>query len=326
MNELEIKLEYDKRLPNLERAKENSVRAIEYFLSEGNISFFSVTGRVKDFKSFAEKIERKEYSNPFDDNEDFCGIRVIVYYQDDIPKVQEIINREFDVINNSNKSEELAINELGYRSSHFVVLIKKEWMSAPNYRGLNDIKIEIQVRTILMHSWAEIEHKLAYKKKSQIPNEIYRELLLLSGNFETADGNFQRIKNAIDSYRDNIKLSVANNETLTTSIKLNYDSLLALLDHYLSDYPKSRANTINLLERLLRQSLTFDDVKIFLDKITQHASRLNDAVFPKKNLRLTQPTILSYAIDIYSRYDPDIMYTEARRQIVNQFRGELLKL
>ena len=58
-----------------------------------------------------------------------------------------------------------------------------EWLVSPNYRGLGDIKIEIQVRTILMHAWAEIEHKLAYKNKAQIPESVTRNLALISAAF-----------------------------------------------------------------------------------------------------------------------------------------------
>ena len=319
----ELRVEYEKRLPRFKRCVENLVQAIEIFLQENNVLYLSVTGRVKDFESFAEKINRKKYLKPFEENEDFCGIRIIVYYQRDIQIIQEIVNREFTILESTIKAEQLAVNEFGYRSNHSIVKIKNEWLSAPNYRELQEIKIEVQIRTILMHTWAEVEHKLAYKNKDQVPKELQRQLSILSAKFEESDDQFQKLKDDIEKYRDDIKLSVVSHGGLPEKSELNYDSLIALLDYYLEGYPRNRASALSLLNRLNLEQLSIKDVEDLLKKIQPHASSLNDAVFLNKKLHLTQATILSYADDIFNSYDPNSMYTESRKRIVEEFKDKI---
>ena len=67
--------DYNDKLPNYDRARENIKEALEEYLKEENISFVTIESRIKDFESFYEKISRKKYKNPFEENEDFCGIR-----------------------------------------------------------------------------------------------------------------------------------------------------------------------------------------------------------------------------------------------------------
>ena len=323
MTREEISSEYEKRLPLFKRCIDNLVQALEIFLQENNILYLSVTGRIKEFDSFIEKINRKKYSDPFQQNEDFCGIRIIVYYQRDIQKIQEIIDREFDILEATVKSEQLAVNEFGYRSNHSIVKINDGWLAAPNYRGLREIKIEIQIRTILMHTWAEVEHKLAYKNKDQVPKELQRQLSILSAKFEESDDQFQKLKDDIEQYRDDIKLSVESHGIVPEKSELNYDSLVALLDYYLRGYPRNKSNATNLLNRLNAEQLSIEDVEELLKKIQPYVSSLNDAVFPNRNLHLTQATILSYAVDIFSSYDANSMYTDSRMKIVEDFRSRI---
>jgi len=319
----ELKEGYLNRVPLLNRSLENIMEALEYFLKEQNVFSLGVTGRIKSFDSFREKVERKNYTKPFEENEDFCGIRIVVYYLKDIQTVQEIIDTEFDLQESFDKADELEINEFGYRSKHSIVKIKKEWLAAPNYRGLENIKVEIQVRTILMHAWAEIEHQLAYKNKTQIPKEYQRELSGLSAKFEESDRQFQKLKDEIESYKDDIKLSVESHGMISKKIELNYDSLIALLDYYLPDYPRNQKSSLSILTRLISEKISIEQVESLLKRIRPLAASLNHEVFPNKNLHLTQGTILSYADDIFHSYDTNVMYSEARRNIVEKFKAEI---
>lgn len=321
MTSKELQIGYSNLLPSFKRSLENIQKALEFFLTEQKILYLSVTGRIKSIESFIEKVERKKYSNPFEDNEDFCGVRIVVYYLNDIKRVQEIIDTEFDLQESIDKADELAANAFGYRSNHSIVKIKNEWLVAPNYRGLENIKIEIQVRTILMHTWAEIEHELAYKKKDQIPKELERELSILSAKMEESDKQFQKIKNEIESYRDDIKLSVESSGEIPKRIDLNYDSLSALLDYYLPNYPRNRNSAMNVLNRLIDEKITLEQVGDWLKKMQPHAAVLNEEVFPNNKLHLTQGTILSYADDILNSYNPNTIYTENRKKIVEKFKA-----
>ncbi len=218
-----------------------------------------------------------------------------------------------------------------------IVKIKKEWLSAPNYRGLEDVKIEFQIRTILMHAWAEISHKFSYKKKDQIPTkDLERELFLISANFESSDKQLQVFKNKVEEYKDEVKLSL---ESLTSLRKkenyminsqtfkgfdLNYDSLSALLDFYLSGYPRNQNSTMSSLERMRKRNFNIAQVEELLQGIQPYASEINKKVFPDRNLHLTQGTLLAYADDIFNSYLPDIIISDKRREIVEELKKKIL--
>ncbi|MDW4561336.1 hypothetical protein [Aeromonas rivipollensis] len=180
--------------PKYERLASNVKQALVQFLDEKKISSFDVEDRVKDEQSFIDKVERKSYNNPLEQVEDIAGVRVICYYNEDLSSIDEIIHEQFIVLSYSNKSNELSDNQFGYASNHYVIRLKEEWLQAPNYRGLENLKVEIQVRTILMHSWAAISHKLLYKKNDDVPKEFKRKLNRLSALIELADEQFDDIK------------------------------------------------------------------------------------------------------------------------------------
>ena len=78
----EIKTKFDSLQSLYKRLGNNLVEALESFIEEEGISCLNIHFRVKEFESFYEKIERKTYSDPFNDIEDICGIRIICYYTD----------------------------------------------------------------------------------------------------------------------------------------------------------------------------------------------------------------------------------------------------
>lgn len=188
--------------PLYEKLGLNVQQALMTFLNERKIQYLSIQYRIKSIKSFLEKVERKSYVDPLNDVEDICGIRIICYYQSDIKKIQEIILSEFLISENQNKEELLQATEFGYRSTHFIAQIKKDWTRAPNYRNLDTLKFEVQVRTVLMHSWAEIEHKLSYKSEMQIPKELRRKFSRISAKLEEADEQFEEIKDSIEERKN----------------------------------------------------------------------------------------------------------------------------
>ena len=321
----ELQIGYENRLPLFKRVIENTIEAIEFFLDEHKILHIGVTGRIKSFESFVEKVERKNYSDPFEQNEDFCGIRIIVYYPKDIEAVQEIIDTEFDLQESFDKVDDLDINEFGYRSKHSIVKIKKEWLASPNYRKLEGIKIEIQVRTILMHAWAEIEHKLAYKNENQISKDVKRQLAIISAQLEGTDKQFQNLKDSIESYKDEIKLQVEISDKVSEKMELNFDSVTALLEYYLPDFPNNQKSAMSVLNRLVNDKYNLERVEGLLKKIRPIVFSINEEVFPKKDLRLTQGTILSYAVDIFDSYDSSstVIYSESRKKIVEKFNEQI---
>lgn len=237
MNKTAISKQFQSKKEDYDRLGKNIVEALKMFLEDAGIPFLEVYYRVKKFDSFFEKIERKGYNDPFEEIEDICGIRIICYYASDIEKINKIINKEFKVLEQQDKSELLGLKEFAYRSNHYIVSINDNWLNAPNYRKLDGLKSEIQVRTILMHAWAEIEHKLNYKSDSQVPSKFQRKLFRLSAKFEEADEQFEELKTGIEDYKNNIKEDITKTQKFNLNQDFNIESYNAFMAFYFPNEP-----------------------------------------------------------------------------------------
>ncbi|MEJ5067960.1 hypothetical protein WH292_08750 [Enterobacter sp. MYb186] len=205
--------------------------AIKFSLHEiiksNNLSLFELDGRVKTLDSVKDKLLRKNYENGINDIEDLCGLRIVCYYTTDMDRLSDILASEFNVLSESDKQKEAEDDRFGYLSRHFIVTLKEEWLSAPLYRDYRDLKIEIQLRTMLMHTWAAISHKLLYKYESDAPKELKRRLNRLSALIELADEQFNTIRELKDNYAQRLL-----SDTEDKNIPLNSDSVLSLVNKY----------------------------------------------------------------------------------------------
>ncbi len=172
---------------------------IEYF-EMNSIGYHIVTSRAKTIDSVREKGNSSKYSDPINQLQDFAGVRVITYVEDEISVIQKVIEENFDIDekNSSNKSEALGIDKVGYQSVHYIAKLKKDRLRLPEYKQYEGKWFEIQIRTILQHAWAEIEHDRNYKFSGKLPDELSRRFKILAGVLELADKEFNAISNQID--------------------------------------------------------------------------------------------------------------------------------
>lgn len=257
LDKVKLSSQYKQLSDKYQKLGLNIHSALELLLRENNIPYLSINYRIKDSDSFIGKIERKKYKSPFDEIEDICGLRIICYYQSDVLRIKEVIEKEFAVIENENKEENLEFDQFGYRSMHFIVKIKDNWLQAPNYRGLDSLKAEIQVRTILMHAWAEIEHKLAYKSKTQIPKDFRRKLSRISAKLEESDEQFEDLKNQIDKNISSLLEKAIETESFDHKTDFNLDTLQAFLNFAFPDRDKSIESTRELFEEMANNKIPF---------------------------------------------------------------------
>jgi putative GTP pyrophosphokinase len=182
---------------------------VENLLKAQSIDHLTVTHRAKTLSSLLKKCDLKEYSTPSEIT-DIAGIRVITFIETDLAKVQEQIKGAFNIHEDKsiNKSEELGIDKIGYRSIHYVCELGPDRAKLPELKPYKGLLFEIQIRTVLQHAWAEIEHDRNYKFSAVLPVEIRRRLNLISGILELADREFSSIATDIDNYTKGIsKLS-----------------------------------------------------------------------------------------------------------------------
>lgn len=134
-----------------------------------------VSSRLKDGKSIFEKMRRKELSVSLENMEehidDIAGIRVICPFLDDVYDLERALLEQDDITLLQRKDYIKEPKDNGYRSLHLVVAVPI-FLSG----GKRLVKVEVQIRTIAMDSWASLEHQLRYKKDFCLTQNTEREL------------------------------------------------------------------------------------------------------------------------------------------------------
>lgn len=189
-------------------------------LEEANIPIHAVTNRAKDVDSFKTKIDDPKYDDPLKQITDLSGIRIIAYVEDDLIPICKIIEETLDIDqhNSGDKSVELGIDKVGYKSIHYIAKIKIDRLKLPEYKKFKDLKFEIQVRTILQHAWAEIEHDRNYKFNGVLPQEITRRFKILAGTLELIDREFNQLSRDIDKISQSVAIAEKKNELSEISV------------------------------------------------------------------------------------------------------------
>lgn len=197
-------------------------------LEDSQISIHQITNRTKSRNSLRKKIENKKskYSS-ITSITDISGVRIITYLESDVDKVAQIIEKEFKIdYANSVDKRKLNVDQFGYKSLHFVVEFSEDRLNLTENKKFNNIKTEIQIRSILQHAWAEIEHDLGYKGEISIPADFKRGFNRLAALLESADIEFDRLKQQIYNYEDNIIKLI---EEKPNDVKLNQTSLISFI-------------------------------------------------------------------------------------------------
>lgn len=180
-----------------------SADLIRRLLEAQGIAIHSISFRCKDRKSLEKKISKKKNKYKIiSDITDLVGVRVITHYSDDVDVVAKVIEKEFaiDTSNSIDKRASLDPDRFGYLSLHYVASFVNERSRLQEYAAYEGLKLEIQIRSILQHTWAEIEHDIGYKSKYDIPDPVKRKFSRLAGLLELADQEFISIRTENHSY------------------------------------------------------------------------------------------------------------------------------
>lgn len=253
--------------------KDAIIFTLERIISKNEVRLFKLEGRVKDLNSIKEKMIRKGYQGNLDDVEDICGVRIICYYLTDMDLLENLIKKEFVIESKSDKQKEADDDRFGYQSRHYIVTLKEHWLTNPLFSDYKGLKIEIQLRTMLMHTWAAISHALLYKHESDAPKEIKRRLNRLSALIELADEQFNSIKDLKSEYLANLK-----NTATGSNIPINADGMLMLMKKYCSNRIIDEFEIPKLLEEIEEFDFTVADVENMIIKSRDAVIRTEELI------------------------------------------------
>lgn len=219
--------EYDKKREILENLNKSLDTLINSLLKQKGIKAHQIQTRVKDRESLEKKILAKQKYESLDDITDIVGIRIITYFEDEVDKVAKVVEEEFDIDQeNSVDKREIDTDRFGYRSLHYVASLKKNRTILSEYSDFETFKFEFQIRSILQHSWAEIEHDLGYKGEFEIPSTAKRTFYRVAALLEQADIEFVKLKSTIEEYEASVTQGIKNN---SSQIEINKASLISFM-------------------------------------------------------------------------------------------------
>jgi ppGpp synthetase/RelA/SpoT-type nucleotidyltranferase len=234
--------------------------------------------RAKEIESFGRKVlepsetdpEEPKYPYPLTEITDLAGVRVITFFPRTLEEVGSIILSEFNVMEKSDKAQRLLEEgKFGYASIHYLVRLKGNRTELLEYSRFKGLLAEIQVRTILQHAWAEIEHDIQYKSIDTIPSSIRRRFMSLAGMLEIGDREFQAIQDEDESMRQSARRSVQKGAF--DKVEITPDALRAYLDRKLGPDGRMRDFSYEYLARQLR-TLGFNDLR----EVDECVAGLND--------------------------------------------------
>ena len=165
----------------------------KYFYNYNLIN--NVTSRVKKPDSIIKKMKKKNYELTYKDMiekvNDVAGIRIICPLKQDIFIVKEMIKnftnctivKEKDYITNPKKS--------GYSSYHLIVELPVNLG-----QSVFPVKVEIQICTMAMEFWSNLEHEIKYKPTTKkVSKKVSKELIACAQMINKLDDRMMRIYN-----------------------------------------------------------------------------------------------------------------------------------
>jgi putative GTP pyrophosphokinase len=153
--------------------------------------FFRIFARAKSIESIEKKIGFKDYANSKENKkmQDLIGIRITMYFDDDLPIVYNAIKKRFDFLDE--KIDKPIENIFEPNRVNLIFKLSDEEakevfdLIISDYVCI-DTTYEVQLRTVLSEGWHEVEHDLRYKCKndwiehsdlSHIFNGVYASLV-----------------------------------------------------------------------------------------------------------------------------------------------------
>lgn len=159
----------------------------------------SISSRLKTIDSMSEKLRRKNLPMTAEAIEqnlfDVAGVRIICSFIDDIYMMADCLVSQDDITLVRIKDYIKNPKENGYRSLHLIVEV-------PIFleNGKRSVKVEVQLRTIAMEFWANLEHQLRYKKNLslQLLRSTSRELSECARISAALDIRMQSVRDIIN--------------------------------------------------------------------------------------------------------------------------------
>lgn len=159
-----------------------------------------VFSRGKDEHSLNSKLSRSPNKYSIDGKliQDAIGIRVALYFEEDISIVEKLLTDRFSINRDASTVDSHSTDQFTV-SRHNLVFAIPERSISDMKRGIGDRPIdttfEVQLRSILSEGWHEVDHDLRYKSKSSWDHQddLSRALNGILATIQTSEWTMRKI-------------------------------------------------------------------------------------------------------------------------------------
>jgi ppGpp synthetase/RelA/SpoT-type nucleotidyltranferase len=200
-----------------------------------------VSARLKTFESFYTKLlerantegehqirYRDALEDPdkykdfvFQDIRDIAGVRIICVFNDEVDNLEELFQNgldDSDLLRSHIKKysqnrraasdPEFNPDEYNYRGFHVTVQPGVARRNLVEYKSMENVQCEIQIRTYFAHGWSDVEHPMVYKDKlyldvidDKFKTRIESQLGQISRSLKQYDEQIAKLKKERDEYK-----------------------------------------------------------------------------------------------------------------------------
>lgn len=199
---------YRKELDYYEKSAKMVADLIEANLRSDGVRAI-VTSRAKNPSRLEEKtrnrakeIEYQSEEDIYKDIVDLAGVRVALYFPGEMDKVGKIIENIFTldapskIFKGTDNNDYPKARFSGYWANHYRVRIRDTNLNEYQKR-YTEARVEVQVASVLMHAWSEVEHDLVYKPlQGKLSDEEYAILDELNGLVLSGEIALERLQKA----------------------------------------------------------------------------------------------------------------------------------
>ncbi|RZJ87462.1 MAG: hypothetical protein EOO20_16015, partial [Chryseobacterium sp.] len=235
----------------LETIARNLSKAIASNLDRTGI-MYRIFYRVKTQHSINKKVLVKNYIEEGKKLTDLIGIRLTMYFSDDVYLVQQKLMKEpgYDHIS----KDEVEIDEFRPVRCNLTFKFDEEHQKEVQKiidkdQNIVDSKYEVQLRTVLSEGWHEVEHDLRYKCKEDWDshNDLNRNMNGILASLETSEFSMLQVFNelAYRHYKDkNVEAMIK------TQYRIRFSDVT--IEPELSVYLKDNPEIVKKLHKITR--------------------------------------------------------------------------
>lgn len=148
---------------------------------------YRIFSRIKDRRSLQKKLDSNPKYGIEKKLQDLIGLRVVLYFNDDVHTVREIVSSIY-----TEESKDVSIDEVRkeeFKAVRFNIVYRlpedNVLIGFADSSSQIDTTFELQIRTVFSEGWHEVEHDLRYKcsddwsgfdRQSRLLNGVYASL------------------------------------------------------------------------------------------------------------------------------------------------------